>query len=65
MVDALKFVVVRGAEWVISPIGCKSLRPEDTRENLAIWLYFIKHRIMPTTHNTTIVVEKIMLLYNI
>lgn len=62
--DTLKIVAVRGAEWVISPIGCKTLRPRDIRENLTIW-YFIKHQIMLTTHDTTIAVEGIMLLYNI
>lgn len=65
MANALKFVVVRGAKWVISPTRYSTLRLGDIRENLAIWLYFIKHWIIPTTHHTTIVVERIMLLYNI
>lgn len=63
--DALKFVAIRGDEWVISPTGYRTLRLGDIRENLVIWLFFIKHRTMPMTHDTTIVVERIMLLYSI
>lgn len=42
MEDALRMVVVKGAEWIISPIRCHILQPCDIKKNLVIWRYFVK-----------------------
>lgn len=63
--DALRMVGTKGAAWVISSTGCRTLRPGDIKDKLAIWLYFIKHRVMPTTRDTTISLERVMLFYSI
>lgn len=52
MAEALKIVAIAGTEWVISPTRCHTLCLRDIREKLAIWLYFLKHWIKPTTHDT-------------
>lgn len=45
------------------PIGKYQLFPHNSNIEASVWLLFMKNKIMPTRHNSTISKDKEMLLY--
>lgn len=60
---ALKLVALPGKKLSISVNGVKMLSPHDLKPKANVWLYFIKRKLMPKTHNHTTSWEIVMTIY--
>ncbi|KAA0048500.1 protein MNN4-like [Cucumis melo var. makuwa] len=63
MQNALERVAWPGMKWDITPIKKYQLFPHNLKTTASVWLVFIKKNLMPTRHDNTISLERIMLLY--
>ncbi|KAA0062870.1 hypothetical protein E6C27_scaffold27160G00010 [Cucumis melo var. makuwa] len=52
-------------KWDITPTGKYQLFPYNLNAKASIWLVFVKKKLTPTHHDTTISMERIMLVYYI
>ena len=60
---ALQYVATPDSQWCISSGGVRTLMHTALLPEAGIWLNFLKCRLMPTTHDTTVSQERVLLLY--
>ncbi|XP_062101883.1 uncharacterized protein LOC133808872 [Humulus lupulus] len=60
---ALQCVAAPGTQWCISSGGVRTLLHTSILPKAAVWLSFLKCRLLPTTHDTTVSTERVFLLY--
>ncbi|TYJ95705.1 hypothetical protein E5676_scaffold282G00030 [Cucumis melo var. makuwa] len=63
MKDELETIAWKGTIWDKTPIGKYQLFPHNLAMKANIWLFLMKIKLMPTRHDNTISLDKVMLLY--
>lgn len=60
---ALHYAAHSGVEWDISRRGVRTLPSRHLTPEASVWLYFVKSRLMPTTHDSSVSADRMLLLY--
>ncbi|KAK5825936.1 hypothetical protein PVK06_020823 [Gossypium arboreum] len=58
-------LTVLGSKWTVSKQGIHTCRREFLTPLANVWFYFIRFSLMPSSHETTISLERMVLLYSI
>ncbi|KAK5811944.1 hypothetical protein PVK06_027334 [Gossypium arboreum] len=61
--EILEELEVQGSAWTVSKQGIYTCRREYLMPFAKVWFYFIRFRLMPSSHGTTISLERMVLLY--
>ncbi|KAK8306302.1 hypothetical protein V6Z12_D03G118600 [Gossypium hirsutum] len=56
---------VEGTQWIVSSQECYTVEKASLKSIGKVWYHFLKSRLMPSTHNTTVSNERILLLHSI
>lgn len=62
--EAVTLLCREGTEWKTSIYGKRHLMACELKEEPAVWMHFIRNRVMPTTNDTTVSQERVLLLYS-
>ncbi|KAH1097398.1 hypothetical protein J1N35_014319 [Gossypium stocksii] len=63
--EILEELTVPGSKWTVSKQGIQTCQREYLTPLTKVWFYFIHFSLMPSSHETTISLERIVLLYSI
>ncbi|KAH1082830.1 hypothetical protein J1N35_022591 [Gossypium stocksii] len=63
--EILEELTVPGSKWSVSKQGIHTCRREYLTPLAKVWFYFIRFILMPSSHGTTISLERMVLLYSI
>ena len=63
MEDAIRVLAKPGAKWDVSPTGIKTLSASSLRPEANLWVYLVKKRLIPTTHDKTVSRDRVMAAY--
>ncbi|KAH1064150.1 hypothetical protein J1N35_029137, partial [Gossypium stocksii] len=63
--EILEELTVPGSKWSMSKQGIHTCRREYLTPLTNVWFYFIRFSLMPSSHGTTISLERMVLLYSI
>ncbi|KAK5835791.1 hypothetical protein PVK06_011499 [Gossypium arboreum] len=63
--EILEELIVLGSKWIVSKQGIHSCQREYLTPLTKVWFYFIRFSLMPSSHGTTISLERMVLLYSI
>ena len=63
MEDAIQVLAKPGAKWDVSPTGIKTLSASSLRPEANLWVYLVKKRLIPTTHDKTVSRDRVMAAY--
>ncbi|KAK5775529.1 hypothetical protein PVK06_043428 [Gossypium arboreum] len=63
--EILEELTVPGSNWTVSKQGIHTCRREYLTPLAKAWFYFIRFSLMPSSHRTTISLERMVLLYSI
>ncbi|KAK5842350.1 hypothetical protein PVK06_004691 [Gossypium arboreum] len=63
--EILEKLTVPGSKWTVSKQRIHTCRRESLTPLAKVWFYFIRTSLMPSSHGTTISLERIVLLYSI
>ncbi|KAK5836607.1 hypothetical protein PVK06_012402 [Gossypium arboreum] len=63
--EILNGVTVQGSMWAVSKQGIHTCRREYLTPLAKVWFYFIRFSLMPSSHGTIILLERMVLLYSI
>ncbi|MFQ6654406.1 hypothetical protein Gotur_025406, partial [Gossypium turneri] len=63
--QVLDVVTNPGSQWIIRKYGSHSCRREYLKLVAMVWFYFVRYSFMPISHNSTILMERMLLLYAI
>ncbi|KAK5818937.1 hypothetical protein PVK06_023887 [Gossypium arboreum] len=63
--EILEELTVQGFTWTVSEQGIHTCRREYLTPLMKVWFYFIRFSLMPSSHGTTISLERMVLLYSI
>ncbi|KAK5819134.1 hypothetical protein PVK06_024096 [Gossypium arboreum] len=63
--QVLNVVTNLRSQWIIRKYGCHSCHREYLNPVAKVWFYFIRYSFMPISHSSTILIERILLLYTI
>ena len=63
MEDALRVMAKPGAKWDVSPTGIKTLSASSLTPEANLWVYLVKKRLIPTTHDKTVSRDRVMAAY--
>ena len=61
----LKMVTIEGTQWQLSRGGAKTIIVADLNPEAKVWAAFVKTNLLPTTHDTTLLADRILLVYAI
>ncbi|KAL1081351.1 hypothetical protein V6Z11_D09G058600 [Gossypium hirsutum] len=65
LTQVLKDLCVKGTQWIISSQECYTVERASLRLIGKVWYHFLKIWLMPSTHNTIISKEMMLLLHSI
>lgn len=54
MENAIRVLAKPGVKWDVSPTGIKTLSASSLRPKANLWVYLVKKRLIPTTHDKTV-----------
>lgn len=60
---ALETVTIGGSQWHISIGGVRTMITIDLNWEVKVWATFVKANLLPTTHDTTLPAERVLLIY--
>ncbi|KAH1073254.1 hypothetical protein J1N35_025582, partial [Gossypium stocksii] len=63
--QVLNVVTNPGSQWIIRKIGSHSYRREYLKPVAKVWFYFARYSFMLISHSSTILIERMLLLYAI
>ncbi|KAH1038539.1 hypothetical protein J1N35_040282 [Gossypium stocksii] len=63
--EILKELTVEGSNWTVSKQGTYTCQREYLTPITNVWFYFIRFSLLPSSHGTTILLERMALLYSI
>ena len=61
--DALRVMAKPGAKWDVSPTGIKMLSASSLTPEANLWVYLVKKRLIPTTHDKTVSRDRVVAAY--
>ncbi|KAK5845775.1 hypothetical protein PVK06_001997 [Gossypium arboreum] len=63
--QVLDVVTNPGPQWIIRNYESHSCQREYLKPVIKVWFYFVHYSFMPTSHSSTILMERMLLLYAI
>ncbi|XP_038904385.1 uncharacterized protein LOC120090747 [Benincasa hispida] len=63
MEDALRTLTQSGTQWSVSLKGIKTLASSKLLPEARLWVYLVKRRIIPTSHDKTVSRDRVMAAY--
>ena len=62
---ALKMVAIEGTRWQLSRGGARTIIAADLNPEAKVWAAFVKTNLLPITHDTTLLADRVLLVYAI
>ncbi|KAH1032214.1 hypothetical protein J1N35_044388, partial [Gossypium stocksii] len=63
--QVLDVVTNSGSRWILRKFGSHSCQREYLKLVAKVWFYFVRYSFMPISHSSTILMEQMLLLYEI
>lgn len=60
MQDAVRVMAKPGSKWDVSPTGIRTLLTNNLLPEANLWVYFVKKRLIPTTHDKIVSRDRVM-----
>ncbi|KAJ4708821.1 Retrovirus-related Pol polyprotein from transposon 17.6 [Melia azedarach] len=61
--EALQLTTKKGTQWIVSAIEKKTVMQTSLTPAIRVWYHFLKFSLRPTTHDDTVSLSRILLIY--